>query len=135
MQHCATTFVGVTGGSIVSSSDFGSSGSGTRFIDVLEEMVACSLNETCINPPGATRANHRQEQTVMNSIFCRERLRFMCTNDKSVTLSTDFENDRDRNTVYPTTDETDFNSIELYTRRVHPVKPYIKHLEKEEKIN
>jgi len=115
-QHCATTFVGVH-----------KSEKKNRFVEVLKEMALCSLNEQCINPPGATRATHRQEQTVMNSIFCREDLRFMCSNEKKYIMSSAFENDFGEG-PFVTSDERDYNEIELYTRRVHPVKPYEKHL-------
>ena len=116
MQHCATTFVAV-----VNNVE-------GEFFEVLREMVRCSLTETCINPIGATRANHRQEQTVMNSIFCRKGLKYMCTNDERMIQSTNFENDKQKGVEYPTSDETTFNDIVLYTRRVHPVKPYVRYL-------
>ena len=121
-QHCATTVVGVVRGSVMES--------------VLEEMVACSLTEGCINPEGSNRGNHRQEQTAMNAIFCRRQMpNFgVCESDTKWTRSSDFGEDSDKEKteeevgggrdLFITSDPEEWNRIEIYTRRVHPVKPY-----------
>lgn len=71
MQHCATTFVGV----------FDRGAKRDAFIGVLKDMVMCAIEPKCINPDGSHRGNHRQEQTVMNSLFCRDGLADMCTSE------------------------------------------------------
>ena len=43
-------------------------------------------------------------------------------------MTSDFENDDDP--VQPTADETDWNDMALYTRRNHPIKPYLRFLRK-----
>ena len=38
--------------------------------NVLEPLVACALEESCITPPGSSRHNHRQDQSILNAIIC-----------------------------------------------------------------
>ena len=102
-------------------------------------MVACSLTKGCVNPAGSNRANHRQEQTAMNAIFCRRGMpEFgICEADTKWTRSSDFGGDSDRagsagegggrgkgRDLFVTDDPKGWNDIEIFTRRTHPVKPY-----------
>lgn len=111
--HCATTFVGATARGFFANK-------------VLPRLVNCSVEPGCINPPGSSRANNRQEQTALNAILCR----FgtppdgFCSNELRFRLTSDFENDNTPS--QPTTDETDWNYQVLYTRRNHPIKPYLR---------
>ena len=141
----------------------------------------------CINPRGSSRANHRQEQTALNAIFCALDFRAarafaaaarddgggdggpleatpmmklaeqaggdgggpaaagtggggavmvkreathsykMCTSARAFRMTSDFENDGD--VARPTADETDWNGLSIFTRRGHPIKPYVRFLQ------
>lgn len=83
-EHCATTFVGVARGSWFARS-------------VLPRLVDCVAAPDCVNPPGSSRANHRQEQTALNAILCAlgAPLDGTCSADKRFRMTTDFENDDD----------------------------------------
>ena len=115
-QHCATTFIGANARSWFAR-------------DVLPTLVDCAADPDCINPPGSSRANHRQEQSALNAILCAQRADpdGVCRSDKRYRMTSDFENDDDP--VQPTADETDFNDMALYTRRNHPIKPYTRFLQ------
>lgn len=115
--HCATTFVGATTRGWFAS-------------EVLPRLVNCSIVATCINPVGSSRANNRQEQTALNAILCNLGAPpdGVCTDEKRFRLTSDFENDHDP--MQPTADETDWNHQLLYTRRNHPVKPYVRFVAK-----
>ena len=111
-EHCATTIVGVLTGSWFANA-------------VLTNLVDCAATEpTCINPIGSSRANHRQEQTALNAIFCHLQAPTdgLCSNDLRFRLTSDFENDF--LPLQPTADETDWNDLVFYTRRDFPMKPY-----------
>uniref|UniRef100_A0A7S3NNH2 Uncharacterized protein n=1 Tax=Aureoumbra lagunensis TaxID=44058 RepID=A0A7S3NNH2_9STRA len=110
-QHCATTIIGVRPNSWFAT-------------QVVPALVHCAANLTCINPPGSSRANHRQEQTALNAILCRLGAPpdGICTPEKRFRLTSDFENDHDN--LQPTADESDWNELCLYTRRDFPIKPY-----------
>ena len=101
---------------------------------------------TCVNPIGSSRDNHRQEQTALNAILCALDLvspiggggggggarnashaYYACTSAKAFRMTSDFESDGDA--AQPSADETDWNGVHLYTRRGHPVKPYVRFLE------
>ena len=119
-EHCATTFIGVTEGSWLARR-------------VLPRLVDCAAAPHCINPPGSSRLNHRQEQTALNAILCNVDPGSpdnACHADKRFRMTTDFENDDDP--VQPTADETDWNDIVLYTRRNHPIKPYLRFLRRKQ---
>jgi len=111
MPHCATTFVGVVGGGYMEK--------------IVGDVLGCSEDMECINPKGSHRGNHRQEQTAMNALFCRDERMAMC--DKDIrgrwSGSTEFANDRKEGGRVER-DKREWNDVELYTRRVHPVKPY-----------
>lgn len=66
---------------------------------------------------------------MLNAILCREGLdeESLCRAERWGTASSEFENDWGDG-PFATTDEEDWNDVELFTRRVHPVKPYIRHL-------
>ena len=93
------------------------------------ELLRCCAVATCVNPLGSNRGNHRQEQTVLNAIMCREGIgeRRYCTDDWNLRASAEFEHDWGDG-PFVTTDEEQWKNIEIYTRRVHPVKPYVRHL-------
>lgn len=65
--------------------------------DVLPTLVECVADPDCINPPGSSRANHRQEQTALNAILCEQQADpdGVCHDDKRFRMTTDFENDDD----------------------------------------
>lgn len=111
--HCATTFVGATTRGFFAN-------------HVLPRLVNCSAEPGCINPPGSSRANNRQEQTALNAILCHIGTPpdGFCSNEYKFRLTSDFENDNAPS--QPTTDETDWNYQILYTRRNHPIKPYLR---------
>ena len=92
--------------------------------DVLPRLVDCVADPDCVNPPGSSRANHRQEQTALNAILCARDYDpdGACHGDKRFRMTSDFENDADP--VQPTADETDWNDVVFYTRRNHALKPY-----------
>lgn len=134
LPHCATTFMGFTTASQV----------GLRVIDkVLRPLVACGLNESCVFPPGSSRANHRQEQTALNALLCKlsHGVRHngnamnhhnissfsLCSIEDRYKLTSDFENRN--NKLQPTSDPTAWNDMSFYTRRRHPTKPYIPFLQ------
>ncbi|KAH8062596.1 hypothetical protein JL722_3518 [Aureococcus anophagefferens] len=92
--------------------------------DVLPRLVDCVADPDCVNPPGSSRANHRQEQTALNAILCARDYDpdGACHGDTRFRMTSDFENDADP--VQPTADETDWNDVVFYTRRNHALKPY-----------
>ncbi|KAH8076439.1 hypothetical protein JL721_440 [Aureococcus anophagefferens] len=110
-EHCATTFIGAAR-------------RGWLARDVLPRLVDCVADPDCVNPPGSSRANHRQEQTALNAILCARDYDpdGACHGDKRLRMTSDFENDADP--VQPTADETDWNDVVFYTRRNHALKPY-----------
>ena len=110
-EHCATTFIGAAR-------------RGWLARDVLPRLVDCVADPDCVNPPGSSRANHRQEQTALNAILCARDYDpdGACHGDKRFRMTSDFENDADP--VQPTADETDWNDVVFYTRRNHALKPY-----------
>jgi hypothetical protein len=114
-QHCATTFVGVVKGSWFDA-------------EVLPRLIECMRDPHCVNPVGSSRSNNRQEQTALNAILCALNAPpdGVCSPDKAFRLTADFENDLDP--MQPTRDETDWNSLSLYTRRDHAIKPYLRFL-------
>jgi hypothetical protein len=110
---------------------------------VLEPLVACGLDQDCVQPVGSSRANHRQEQTALNAILCANSLAahaslnkapprvgpdagmwagVLCNKDARFRLTSDFENRNHE--LQPTIDPTDWNDMVLYTRRGHHHKPY-----------
>mmetsp|Transcript_4747 Transcript_4747/g.6512 ORF Transcript_4747/g.6512 Transcript_4747/m.6512 type:complete len:156 (+) Transcript_4747:330-797(+) len=106
-QHCATTIMAFQNQSWAHK-------------ELLIPMLECALDNTCINPPGSSRANHRQEQSVLNAIMCRLDVEVCSVDDKWRMQSFHREN----YTLNLTDDETDWNEVVLYTRRSHPIKPY-----------
>jgi hypothetical protein len=52
----------------------------------------------------------------------------LCDNDIAYRLTSDFEN---RDNLQPTRDPHDWNAMILYTRRGHPYKPYVPHLQRQ----
>ena len=133
LPHCATTYLGFARG-------------GAALGRALTPLAECARDRLCINPAGSSRANHRQEQTALNAILCALDLvapiggggggggarnashaYYACTSAKAFRMTSDFENDGDA--AQPSADETDWNGVHLYTRRGHPVKPYVRFLE------
>ena len=132
LPHCATTYLGFARG-------------GAALGRALTPLAECARDRLCINPAGSSRANHRQEQTALNAILCALDLAapigggggggarnashayYACTSAKAFRMTSDFENDGDA--AQPSADETDWNGVHLYTRRGHPVKPYVRFLE------
>jgi hypothetical protein len=112
-QHCATTFIGIKR-------------DGWAHQALVNPLAACALETDCINPVNSSRANHRQEQTVLNAIMCGIDAPPICLDDKRWRMTSDFENNDDP--WQPTTDETDWNDMSLYTRRNDPLKQYTKRL-------
>eukprot|EP00520_Triparma_pacifica_P002533 CAMPEP_0118662918 /NCGR_PEP_ID=MMETSP0785-20121206/17102_1 /TAXON_ID=91992 /ORGANISM="Bolidomonas pacifica, Strain CCMP 1866" /LENGTH=105 /DNA_ID=CAMNT_0006556523 /DNA_START=99 /DNA_END=412 /DNA_ORIENTATION=+ len=105
MPHCATTFVGVIRGSYMEG--------------VVKDMLLCAKdNKGCLNPEGSNRGNHRQEQTAMNAVFCRDGRVDMCWDDGEGKWdgSTEFVNDRKEGEMGKVeTDKMEWNHVELYT--------------------
>ena len=112
-QHCATTYLGFRRGE-----------GGEEGRELLKKMLECSMDDGCINPSGANRSNHRQEQTVMNSIVCAERMALKCEAGDKFATEISFGVDRNGGPWAAEGGVADFNEIELLTRRVNPVKPY-----------
>ena len=66
----------------------------------------------------------------MNAIFCRKGLISdgMCESDDKWTTASDFGRDSVKDALWVGDNGLDWNEIEVYTRRTHPVKPYEKYV-------
>jgi hypothetical protein len=83
---------------------------------------ACALDRDCIAPRGATRDNHRHDQTVVNAILCRLNVTLGHEDRKWRLGFRDAEPPEAR--IQPTEDETGWNDLVLYNRRDADAKPY-----------
>ena len=93
-------------------------------MSLLEKMVECAKIEECINPAGSSRANHRQEQTVMNSLMCAGEMALGCEEvGGRFGSSSSFEADKGGG-PWVESGAGFWGDVELFTRRVHPLKPY-----------
>ncbi|ETW09705.1 hypothetical protein, variant 4 [Aphanomyces invadans] len=93
------------------------------YTHVLEPLLACAMENDCIAPPGTNRSNHRQDQTVLNSLLCALDVNSsLIQEDLKFWLSSHVDDLREP--LQPTADPTSKNDVVIYTRREHPWKPY-----------
>ncbi|KAF0690351.1 Aste57867_18282 [Aphanomyces stellatus] len=96
---------------------------------VLQPLVACAMDDTCIAPPGTNRSNHRQDQTVLNAILCGLDVNTSLVHeDVKFWLSSHVDDLSEP--LQPTPDPTHTNDVVIYTRRDHPWKPYTSYIDR-----
>lgn len=81
------------------------------------------MDPECISPAGASRVNHRQEQTVMNAIMCAQDMSLRCEPVGKFVAAASFEHDRGGG-PWVTAGAREWNDVELFTRRINSLKPY-----------
>ena len=102
---------------------------------VLQPMVQCALDAECLTPSGSSRANHRQDQSILNALLCRHvqenRLSGMpCQRDRRWWMWDD------QSTLLPPKNETQWrDDLVFFLRRSTVVQPYLRHLVEEQKTH
>lgn len=86
---------------------------------VLEPLVTCSLDPSCINPPGAGRDNHNYDQSAFTILLHQAKLPCQPAGEFA------------QGSLFPLTlNETWRNGIVMMARRWHTPRPYGDHLQR-----
>ena len=155
LQHCATTFMGFTlatpQGRAVADHVLeplvqcsldpncvhpqGSSRNNHRQEQTALNAILCRLShgesaaegrQSALNKHDERSQMHRDTVDESASRKWNLSAAMLCDNDPVYRLTSDFEN---RDNLQPTRDPHDWNAMVLYTRRGHPHKPYVAHLQ------
>jgi len=123
LHECAGGYQGYTRG-------------GWAHVHVLEPLVRCAMDAACLTPPGSSRANHRQDQSILNALLCQHAVQrslpggateLPCQSDRRWWMWDD------QASLLPTEDETLWKEeMVFFLRRRKDVQPYAKYLVEEE---
>lgn len=100
---------------------------------LLPRWVECAMDRACIAPAGTNRSNHRHDQTALNAVMCSQMGADTpppCVDDVRYWMSSAREDATDPRALQPTSDETDWNELFLYTRREDSQGPYARYAPK-----
>ena len=104
---------------------------------VLEPLVECAMDAACLTPEGSSRANHRQDQSVLNAILCRHVLDPAASRAPASLRAQHMPCQRDRrwwmwddqSTMVPPGNETEWrDDLVFFLRRSTQIQPYVRHL-------